>query len=244
LASVLTDDKYRIANRGLSYEYQFINVGDFEGKGEIQTTPQIYQNLGEAEYCVALFMYMRLLGYPANKISILSTYNGQKSLIRDVIRQRCAWNPLFGEPSKVTTVDRFQGQQNEFVIVSLVRTNHVGFLRDVRRLIVMVSRAKVGLYIFGRFSVFENCFELAPVFSRLAKRPRDLHLELSECKPGVKVTREIGSDPEDPTVVKSVQHMWDILQETMKAQFQAAATVVTTPGAPEGGAVGAGAPSE
>ena len=50
---------------------------------------------------MAIFMYMRLIGYPADKIAILTTYNGQKHLIRDVIRQRCANNPLIGQPSKV-----------------------------------------------------------------------------------------------------------------------------------------------
>ena len=50
---------------------------------------------------MAIFMYMRLIGYPAEKIAILTTYNGQKHLIRDVIRQRCANNPLIGQPSKV-----------------------------------------------------------------------------------------------------------------------------------------------
>ena len=51
---------------------------------------------------MAIFMYMRLIGYPADKIAILTTYNGQKHLIRDVIRQRCANNPLIGQPSKVS----------------------------------------------------------------------------------------------------------------------------------------------
>lgn len=60
-----------------------------------------FQNLGEAEYSVAIFMYMRLIGIPADKIAILTTYNGQKHLIRDVINQRCANNPLIGRPSKV-----------------------------------------------------------------------------------------------------------------------------------------------
>lgn len=46
-------------------------------------------------------MYMRLLGYPAEKISILTTYNGQKHLIRDVINIRCADNPIIGKPYKV-----------------------------------------------------------------------------------------------------------------------------------------------
>lgn len=45
---------------------------------------------------------MRLQGYPPNKICILTTYNGQKHLIRDVLDKRCAHNPVFGLPDKVT----------------------------------------------------------------------------------------------------------------------------------------------
>lgn len=59
------------------------------------------QNLGEAEYLVSLYQYMRLLGYPASRISILTTYNGQKALLRDVIERRCANHPAFGRPAKV-----------------------------------------------------------------------------------------------------------------------------------------------
>lgn len=46
-------------------------------------------------------MYMRLVGWPSERISILTTYNGQKHLIRDVIDKRCADNPLIGRPHKV-----------------------------------------------------------------------------------------------------------------------------------------------
>lgn len=62
---------------------------------------------------VALFQYMRLLGYPSEKISILTTYNGQKSLIMDVLNARCAKSPIFGLPRDVCTVDQFQGRQND-----------------------------------------------------------------------------------------------------------------------------------
>jgi len=222
LTNVEIEEKYVHANVGLSYNFQFINVEDFEGQGESTPQPHFYQNLGEAEYCVALFMYMRLVGFPAEKISILTTYNGQKALIRDVVRQRCSWNPLFGEPSKITTVDKFQGQQNEFIIVSLVRTAHVGHLRDVRRLIVTMSRAQLGLYVFGRFSIFENCFELTPVFSRFAKRPKELHLELDE---GENSEKRTTGEPAKPTVVTDLHHMWELLQIKMKSQFQAAAAL-------------------
>ena len=39
---------------------------------------------------------------------------------------------MFGLPRAVTTVDKYQGQQNDFVLLSLVRTESVGHLRDVR----------------------------------------------------------------------------------------------------------------
>lgn len=70
--------EYQAANAGFVYDYQLINVEDFNGMGESEPNPFFYQNLAEAEYCVALFMYMRMIGYPAEKISILTTYNGQK----------------------------------------------------------------------------------------------------------------------------------------------------------------------
>lgn len=52
-------------------------------------------------YIVALYSFMRLMGYPAERISILTTYNGQKDLLRDVIEARCARHPLIGRPHKV-----------------------------------------------------------------------------------------------------------------------------------------------
>ncbi len=111
LPSIAQNPSYVYGNVGFAHEYQLINVEDLNGVGESSPTPFFYQNLAEAEYIVQTYMYMRLLGYPAEKVSILTTYNGQKHLIRDVLQQRCASNLLFGLPNKVQTVDKFQGQQ-------------------------------------------------------------------------------------------------------------------------------------
>jgi intron-binding protein aquarius len=90
------------------------------------------------------------------RISILTTYKGQKHLIRDVLKVRCPDVPvsdierpsykslcaisLCGAQAKiVSTVDRFQGQQNDYVLLSLVRTKTVGYLRDIRRCVCCVS---------------------------------------------------------------------------------------------------------
>ena len=56
------DPRYSYANAGFAYDFQLINVEDYNGAGESSPTPYFYQNLGEAEYAVQLYMYMRLLG--------------------------------------------------------------------------------------------------------------------------------------------------------------------------------------
>lgn len=173
LQTVKERPEFNLANPGFSFDYQVINVPAFMGKGETEPRPHYLQNLGEAEYVVATYQYMRLLGYPAERISILTTYNGQRDLIMDVLEKRCSWNPLYGNPHKVATVDKYQGQQNDYVLLSLVRTKTVGHLRDVRRLIVAMSRARLGLYVFCRVPLFQGCYELQPVFQKLLQRPSD-----------------------------------------------------------------------
>lgn len=113
LPFVTTSPEFITANAGLRYDYQFVNVPDYKGRGEMEPSPHFIQNLGEAEYAVALYQYMRLLGYPASKITILTTYAGQRALIRDVLTHRCKGNRLFGLPRWVGTVDKYQGEQNE-----------------------------------------------------------------------------------------------------------------------------------
>jgi intron-binding protein aquarius len=225
--------EYKVANPGFWFDYQLINVNDFNGVGESEPNPYFYQNLAEAEYVVAVFMYMRLLGYPAESISVLTTYNGQKHLIRDVISERCADNPLIGRPHKVTTVDKYQGQQNDFILLSLVRTKTVGHIRDVRRLVVAMSRARLGLYVFARVSLFQNCFELTPAFNLLMSRPAKIHLAPHEVYPG---TRQANSSPAgEPLVIEDMPQMagfvYDYYQHKVQAMKEIVASkVITKPG--------------
>lgn len=177
---LVSKGSYAHANPGFLFSYQFINVADFQGRGERCPTPHFFQNLGEAEYVAAVYMYMRLLGYPARRITVLTTYNGQKALLKDIFNRRCAENPRYGLPQVIDTVDKYQGSQNDYVLLSLVRTKHVGHLRDVRRLVVATSRARFGLYVFGRVSVFNACNELSPSMAHFLKRPTSLSLTCGE----------------------------------------------------------------
>ncbi|KAJ0037528.1 hypothetical protein Pint_23830 [Pistacia integerrima] len=228
LPYVKEDAIFHKANAGFSYDYQLVDVPDYHGRGESAPSPWFYQNEGEAEYVVSVYIYMRLLGYPANKISILTTYNGQKLLIRDVINRRCVPYPFIGPPSKlclyitaslhvlaqVTTVDKFQGQQNDFVLLSLVRTRFVGHLRDARRLVVAMSRARLGLYVFCRRSLFEQCYELQPTFQLLLQRPDRLSLNVKET---TSYTERNVEDIGDPYLVSGIEHMGDIVNQLYQA---------------------------
>ncbi|KAL7442324.1 hypothetical protein ACHAXM_008325 [Skeletonema potamos] len=178
LDHVAEKEEFKKANTGFVHTFQLIDVDDFEGRGESTPTAYFYQNVGEAEYAVALFQYMVLIGYPPDKISIITTYNGQKELIADILSQRCGeGTPLAGmKPGAISTVDQYQGQQNNFIILSLVRTKNVGHLRDIRRLIVAVSRARLGLYVLCRKDLFCHCNELRRTMDQLAAKPTKLQL--------------------------------------------------------------------
>ncbi|GFP96301.1 intron-binding protein aquarius [Phtheirospermum japonicum] len=235
-------DVFRRANAGFSYDYQLVDVPDYHGRGESAPSPWFYQNEGEAEYLVSVYIYMRLLGYPANKISILTTYNGQKLLIRDVINRRCVPYDFIGPPHKltpealgmlhnefgtihfsctgkqVTTVDKFQGQQNDFILLSLVRSRFVGHLRDVRRLVVAMSRARLGLYVFCRRSLFEQCYELQPTFQLLLQRPDHLALNLGEV---TSYTDRHVEDTGPVQLVSGVEEMATLVNYKMHMVYQA-----------------------
>ncbi|KAF2772813.1 P-loop containing nucleoside triphosphate hydrolase protein [Teratosphaeria nubilosa] len=205
------------ANAGFRYDYQFVDVPDYKGKGETEPSPHFIQNLGEAEYAVALYQYMRLLGYPAEKITILTAYAGQRALIRDVLTHRCKNNRLFGMPGWVGTVDKYQGEQNDYVILSMVRTKTPGYLRDVRRLTVALSRARLGLYVLGRREVFESSLELREAFALLFERPTKLALVTGEMFP----TSRLVEAKVERTDMEGVEHLGQYVYEMTQAKVKA-----------------------
>ena len=103
------------------------------------------------------------------------------------------------------------------MILSLTRTRTVGYLRDVRRLTVALSRARLGLYILGRREVFETCYELQPAFDRLLQRPDKLMLAPGEMFP---TTRALDAEIEG-TPMESVEHLGQYVFEMTQAKAKA-----------------------
>jgi regulator of nonsense transcripts 1 len=95
----------------------------------------------------------------ASGIAIISPYAKQVQRIRMELASRRGYHPK-AHLVRVGTVDSFQGQETDLVLISTVRSNplqELGFLRDPRRLCVAITRARRGLIIVGDRSVLQSC---------------------------------------------------------------------------------------
>ena len=109
------------------------------------------------------------------------------------------------------------------IILSLVRTRAIGYLRDIRRLTVALSRARLGLYVLGRRSVFESVFELKPAFDVLLQRPDKLTLVTDEMFGETRrsVEQVEGEEEVQGAVMEDVEHLGKYVYEMTKAKVEA-----------------------
>ena len=84
-------------------------------------------------------------------VGVISPYRAQVQYLRHLLKQREFFKP-FRKLISVNTVDGFQGQERDVILISLVRSNaegEIGFLRDLRRMNVAMTRARMKLIILG-----------------------------------------------------------------------------------------------
>ena len=114
-------------------------------------------NRGEARLTLqALHAYVEKIGISRllderTDFAIISPYKAQVQHLRHLIKHDAPLRPLRRQIT-VNTVDAFQGQERDVVIVSLVRANEdgqIGFLADLRRMNVAITRARMKLIIVG-----------------------------------------------------------------------------------------------
>lgn len=120
-----------------------------------------HSNPFEAHYLTALCDYLLKQGYQAKDITVLTTYRGQLLLIKQIMRRSTV-----NQRVRVAVVDDFQGEENEIILLSLVRSNpdgKIGFLNIENRVCVSLSRAKKGFYVIGNMSMLEETRSKWPV---------------------------------------------------------------------------------
>ena len=123
-----------LASDGLS------RINPVEAELALQTLHDYIERIGKDR-----ILYERL------DIGIISPYKGQVQLLRRMLRKDSYWKPLRHLVS-INTVDGFQGQERDIILISMVRQNEqgqVGFLSDLRRMNVAITRARMKLIIIG-----------------------------------------------------------------------------------------------
>ena len=84
-------------------------------------------------------------------MGVISPYRAQVQYLKQLIRRHEFFKP-FRHLITVNTVDGFQGQERDIILISMVRSNddgQIGFLRDLRRMNVAITRARMKLIILG-----------------------------------------------------------------------------------------------
>ena len=148
--------------RGMASNVFFLShteqeVADIDGKS--------HSNPYEADLSLALARHLLMQGYKADQITILTTYTGQLIYFWSV-RQK---HPTL-KSVRISVVDNFQGEENDIIILSLVRSNDsesIGFLRIENRICVALSRAKQGFYVIGNMENLQGKSKLWDGISRI-----------------------------------------------------------------------------
>ncbi|RCH83331.1 DEAD-box type RNA helicase, partial [Rhizopus stolonifer] len=137
--------------------YHFFNVS--RGQENVGRGKSIY-NVAEADAAVAL-VDMLCTRFPtikfASKIGVITPYKQQVSQLKSCFRNRFG-NGII-DVIDFNTVDGFQGQEKEIIIFSCVRAGSgrgIGFLADVRRMNVGLTRAKCSLFVLGNARSLSN----------------------------------------------------------------------------------------
>lgn len=84
-------------------------------------------------------------------VGLISPYKAQVQYLRRLVRNDAFFKP-YRQAITINTVDGFQGQERDVILISLVRANEegqIGFLNDLRRMNVAITRARMKLIILG-----------------------------------------------------------------------------------------------
>ena len=126
----------------------FIDTSKYENNKEFSLDSHSYKNNLESEIVLEIInMYLDKKINPQD-IGVISPYSKQVRLIKEKTKN-----------ISVKSVDGFQGGEKDIIIISLVRSNeekNIGFLDDMRRLNVSLTRAKKKLIVIGNKETLQS----------------------------------------------------------------------------------------
>lgn len=129
--------------KGVSNNVFFLHHTNLEVKNEDSMSKS---NPFEFQFLTKFCNYLLLQGYKSEQITVLSAYSAQIHLLRKEFRK------MDMAEVRITSIDNYQGEENDIILLSLVRSNKVGeigFLKASNRSCVALSRARIGFFCIG-----------------------------------------------------------------------------------------------
>ena len=151
--------------RGVSRNVFFITHQHAEEEEEDTLS---HLNKHEAEFVVGLCRYLLKQEYEPSKITVLTTYKAQMFYLQKLMPKNSEFAGV-----NIIVVDNYQGEENEIILLSLVRSNSskkVGFIKTENRINVALSRARNGLYVIGNLELFAEASETWANIVRLLQK--------------------------------------------------------------------------
>ncbi|KAL3607379.1 hypothetical protein FPOAC2_02363 [Fusarium poae] len=169
--------------RGLKNRVTFVHhekpedtMGDVNERRD-PTTKASKKNRHEAVMVLRMVRFLSQNGYKTENMVVLTPYLGQLSLLKETLREEA--DPVLSDIDshdlvraglvtsaaakvnkkqlRLSTIDNYQGEECDIVIISLTRSNDsgdIGFLHARERLVVLLSRARDGMILFGNMETF------------------------------------------------------------------------------------------
>ena len=131
--------------KGVKFNLYFLDHKVTEDRSEAEGLSKL--NSFEAKFLAHFTCYLLKQGYQESEITILTFYEAQKFCIKDELFKISKTVRI-----RVSTVDKYQGEENRIILFSAVRSNkenNIGHCRIDNRVCVALSRAKEGLYLIG-----------------------------------------------------------------------------------------------
>ncbi|KIW20615.1 hypothetical protein PV08_01190 [Exophiala spinifera] len=140
-------------------------------------------NEEEAKFIAGFYRHLNKNGVQPHQITVLTFYNGQRKKLLKELRLLA---DITAGYLQVKTVDSYQGEENDIVILSLTRSNEegkIGFLANINRVCVALSRARLGFYMFGNsHSLMAGCDLWYNVIKRMSIAKRMGQVLPVQCK--------------------------------------------------------------
>lgn len=196
-----TSDRMDLTQLGLLQRAFFFKHNWVESGGNNEEMAQSKQNPAEASFIYGFVRYLVSQGTDPNHIAVITMYKGQQRVLKDLMT-RAQKLPNFASDSytdprtalvRVCCVDDYQGEENEIIVVSLVRSNQqssIGFVDTKNRVCVALSRARSGMFVFGSVDTIESSCAKKRKFKRNEGEETSIWPEILSLMNGVQAVKD------------------------------------------------------